>query len=285
MKKILAIALLSGLVLAGCKKEEENNANGVLEPANTSRAVVFKFTGSWCFACPQGGTVRLAETQHNFPNNTVPIAVHINDGLSSGIGSVFQDNFFTGGTPNFFVNDVAAGQGGMSGTVAQISQQPCVVGAGHEWTVSGSTVSVKSKVKFFESASGTYYVGAYLIQGPVDAVGGLTQTETSGLVVTENGESRWGQDAGGVNVGGQLEYLFKEGEMFEHTHAVSASPTGTGSWGEVLPITSFSPGDAYTMNFSISIPQTAVRQGMKIATIVWKEEANGDVFAVNGYYK
>ena len=285
MKKILAIALLAGLVFAGCKKEEENGATGVLEPTNTSRAVVFKYTGSWCFACPQGGTVRLAETEFQFKNNIVPISVHINDGLASGIGSVFQDNWFAGGTPDFQVNEFAAGQGGMAGAVAQISQQPCTVGVGHEWTVSGNTVNVKAKAKFFQATSGTYFIGAYLLQGPVNAVGGLTQTETSGLLVTANGETRWGQDAGAVNNGGQLDYLFKEGEMFQHTHAVAAGPNGTNSWGEVFPITSFSPGDNYTYNFSITIPQTAVRQGMKIATVVWKQEANGDIFAVNGYYK
>ena len=285
MKKVLAAALLLGVVFSSCKKEEGDSFIGQLEPQNTSRAVVFKFTGSWCFACPQGGTVRLAETTFQFQNNIVPISVHVNDGLSSGIGSVFQDHFFAGGTPNFHVNNVAAGQGGMAGTVASISQQPCTVGVGHEWKRSGSKVEVKAKAKFFDSASGTYYIGAYLLQGPVDAVGGLTQTETSGLLVTENNETRWAQDAGGVNNGGQLDYLFKAGDMFEHTHAVAASPTGTGSWGEIFPITNFSSGDTYTFNFTLDIPQTAVKEGMKIATVVWKQEANGDIFAVNGYWK
>lgn len=285
MKKILATFLLVSVVLAGCKKEDNNGAVGTLEPAQKQRAVIFKYTATSCQFCTGGGTVRLAETMAQIREDGVAIALHSNDGLTSAIAATIYTGWSElSGTPDFAVNEhLDAGQGGMNGWAITKTQESPVAGVGHQREVNGNSITVRSKVKFYENTSGTYYLGAYLISGDVDAATPHTQTDSQGYIETTDGVSYWAQDAAGWNNGGQLDYVYKAGDKLKHEHVLSAGADGVSTWGEALPINSFSNGDNYTFNYNITIPQSAVRDGMKVVTVLWKQESNGTVWAVNAY--
>ncbi len=282
MKKILAIALMTGLVFAGCKKEEGNNGTGTLEPAQKQRALVMETTGSWCGYCPNGAEMMLQE-EHNFGGDMMGVAVHTGDALETPTASAFSSNFPASGVPNFYVGNQNSGQS-IAGNIANLIAQSPMAGVGHNWKRSGDKINVSAKVKFYEAGSGTYYVGTYFIQGDIEASGSLTQSDFTNRLEDVNGVSKWTVDAAPVNSNGSQKFLIKSGDSFIHAHTLTSSADNLSTWGEAIPVPP-SANDQYTMNFTITIPANSATNGMKVLTVLWKDNGSGGVEFVNGYMK
>lgn len=282
MKKVLAIALATGMIFAGCKKKDENNGTGTLEPAQKQRALVMETTGSWCGYCPNGAETMVQE-EHNFGDDMMGVAVHTGDALETPTASAFSDNFPASGVPNFYVGNQNSGQS-IAGNIAALIQQAPMAGVGHNWSRSGDAISVQSKVKFYESGTGNYYVGCYFIQGDIEASGSLTQSDFTDRLEDVNGVSKWKVDAAPVNNGGSQEYLIKAGDTFMHAHTLTSHADGMNTWGEMIPVTP-TAGDQYTMSFTLTMPANSATNGMKVLTVLWKDNGAGGVQFVNGYMK
>ncbi|MCE2496732.1 MAG: Omp28-related outer membrane protein [Flavobacteriales bacterium] len=282
MKKVLAIVLVTGLVFAGCKEKEENNGTGNLEPAQEQRALVMETTGSWCGFCPNGAEMMIQE-EHNFGSDMMGIALHTGDALETPTASAFSNNFPTSGVPNFYVGNQNSGQS-IAGNIANLIAQSPMAGVVHNWTRSGDKINIKSKVKFYEAGTGIYYVGTYFIQGDIEASGSLTQADYTDRLEIVDGVSKWKVDAAPVNSNGSQKYLIKAGDTYLHAHTLTSSADGLTTWGEAIPVAPVS-GDEYTMNFTITIPSTAATSGMKVLTVLWKDDGSGGVQYVNGYMK
>lgn len=271
---------MTGLVFAGCKKEEENKGNGTLAPAQKQRALVVYTTGTWCGYCPNGSE-KAVQAEHTFGNDMVVLTVHSGDPLSNGTADALGSNFPASGVPNFYVGNTNAGQS-IDGAINALINQSPMAGVGHNWTRSGDKINVKARVRFYENGTGNYFMNSYFVQGDIEAAGNLTQSDFTDRLEDVDGVTKWKVDAAPVNSGGSQTYLIKAGDTYIHHSTLSAHADGLGIWGEAIPVTP-TAGDEYTMNFTITIPANAATNGMKVVTVLWKDNGSGGAEVINVY--
>ncbi len=277
--------MMAGAIFAGCKKEEEEkkSGTGTLNPASKQRALVVETTGAWCGWCPNGAEL-MTQEEYNFGSDMMPVAIHTGDDLETEIANVFDAIFPSSGVPNFYVGNEDSGQN-IAGNIASLIAQSPMAGVGHSWNRSGNEVKIKSRVKFYEAGTGTYYVGAYFVQGDIEASGSLVQVDYTDRVEEINGVSKWKEDAAPVADGnGNQKYLIRSGDTYMHSHTLTSGPDDMDYWGEAIPV-SPTANDQYTMDFTITISDTDVTEDMKILTVLWKDNDLGEVEFVNGYMK
>jgi len=273
-------------VFVSCNKEENDSINGNLEPVQVQRALVVETTGIWCSACPYGAEL-LKKIDYDYGDQVLPIALHSGDALSNATSQAMESNFPTNGVPNFYVGNTDAGQSPNGVIEASINSNP-VAGVGHEWTKEGSSYNITSRIKFYGSDNGEFYVGCYFIQDPIEACGSsLNQTA---VAINNQGCSFWDQDA--VTIGAyedppgsqnwMWEYLISEGTTYTHDYVI-AGHGGNNIWGDPLGISSVSAGQEYNFNFSIN-EGFGWNQSGHILTVLWKKSGNSYEF-INGYSK
>jgi len=281
----LFLATIALLIFVSCNKEEDG-INGNLEPAEVQRALVVETTGIWCSACPYGAEL-LKKIDYDYGDQVLPIALHSGDALSNATSQAMESNFPTSGVPNFYVGNTDAGQSPTGVINSTIYSNP-VAGVGHEWTKEGSSYNITSRVKFYGSDNGDFYVGSYFIQGPIDACGSLLNQ--TAVDINAEGCSFWSEDA--VTVGAYedppgsqnwiWEYLITAGTVYTHDHVI-VGHAGDNVWGQPLGVSSVSPGQKYDFNFIIN-EAFGWNQSGHVLTILWKKSGNSYDF-INGYLK
>lgn len=144
------------------------------EPEQKARSVVFKFTETWCGPCGGWGWDLAEEIIGDIGDKGYYVGVMGSSSPSTmnAMGySTFESNFTVGGYPTFMVNNTDGGY--YLSTVSAIynpfySTSPVASPAG-KFSIHDSKIYVNAKVKFWENASGDYYLAAYVIEDGVQA--------------------------------------------------------------------------------------------------------------------
>ena len=170
MKKAFLLFILFGLGIFTAKAQT---------PEKKSRAVVFKFTETWCGPCGAWGWNLANNIVDSIGDNGYYIGVMGSSDVSldANCWSPFQNNFILDGYPTFVVNDVKALTffSTIKGKYEQFAAtEPLASPAGYA-SISGNSISVTTKTKFWSAANGEYYLAAFLIEDKVKA-GQLGQT-------------------------------------------------------------------------------------------------------------
>jgi hypothetical protein len=282
MKRLVLLAVVASVAFVGCKKDQNENGNGTLEPTNVQRAWVWETTGAWCGYCPNGAEMlRMAE--HAYGGKILPIGYHTGDALQTATGQALASNFPTSGVPNFYVNNQNSGQSIDANIQQAISQAPAA-GVGHTWTYDegAKTFNVSTKVKFFTAGSGEYYVGCYVLQGPINASDNLTQSDyTNRLEDRPDGShitSFWKVDAAIINGNA----LLPADSRYVHAHSIYAHG-GDNPFGQRITAPAIGANESFTFDYSISSNGMFNTSGASIVTVLWKK--NGSTYEfVNGYH-
>jgi hypothetical protein len=142
-------------------------------PEKKSRAVVFKFTETWCGPCGAWGWNLANNVIDSIGDNGYYVGVMGSSDvtLDANCWSPFQTNFILDGYPTFVVNDVKALPffSSIKGKYEQFAAtEPLASPAGFA-SISGNSISVTTKTKFWSAANGTYYLAAFLIEDKVKA--------------------------------------------------------------------------------------------------------------------
>lgn len=286
-KTILTTFVLALFFSTSCNKDDDdNNGNGSLNPVQVQRALLVESTGTWCQYCPNGAETLI--TSEHLYSDILPVAVHLGDVMTTPTSEAWESNFPASGVPNFYVGNDDVGQS-PNGAIAATTILSPTAGVGHTWNKEGTSYQVSSRVKFYESANGEFYVGCYYIHGSIDACGSYSQVDATGATTIDaNGCNVYlqntamidaVQDAQGVWQG---VYLINEGDIYTHEHVIGGH-AGTNVWGELLGVSSVSSGQEYDFNFTINEGFGWTQDG-KILTVLWKKTGNTYEF-INGYMK
>lgn len=163
--------------------------------AEIQTPLVVKKTATWCTPCGTWGWELFEEVWDEVAQESVILEMH--NSSSSGLYSSAAYDFYglheqRSSTPVFYVNtlnevEYASGGGIYTGATkdniinavnATTAQSP-VVNSGFNQTISGNTLTVDTKVKFFENTSGEYYLGVYVTEDNVQAgQSGISGTAT-----------------------------------------------------------------------------------------------------------
>ncbi len=186
-------------------------------PLKQNLAVVGKITANWCPPCGGWGWTLNDDVLTAGGANTTGLGIYSST-RTDGSNNKFQNQaaydlaaFITlGGYPSFSVNmkdisdqntnpdntiNTAGIKTDAAADIAAFAAAPVVASTGMTYRISGNTVTVKTKTKFWEAASGTYNVAVYLVEdGALAPQAGKTgAVEHHNVLRTSMTASTWGE--------------------------------------------------------------------------------------------
>lgn len=152
--------------------------------AEIQTPLVVKKTATWCNPCGTWGWDLFDEVWNGVNQRSVILEMH--DDPGSGLYSSDAEKFYNlheqrSSTPVFYVNtinEVEYTSGGVNAAATKVNvlsavdltaQQSPIVNSGFTQTITGSTLKVVAKVKFFQNTTGEYYLGMYITEDDVVA--------------------------------------------------------------------------------------------------------------------
>lgn len=152
--------------------------------AEEQTALVVKKTATWCEPCGTWGWQLFDEIWDAVSNKSVILEMH--DSPSSGLYSTAAAAFYSlhepkGSTPVFYANTINrvqyvgtsinpnATRVNIINAVDSTNTKSPIVNSGFTKTISGTTLNVDTKVKFFQNTTGEYYLGIYVTEDHVSA--------------------------------------------------------------------------------------------------------------------
>jgi hypothetical protein len=213
------------------------------------QSLITKITATWCPNCGGWGWTFFENIYEDNADKALLIAAHYSGELQTSVSSDFADNFnisyqpfFILGNENQNVNsgNVSAKRTEIKNAVDNNYTTSPLVNAGLTVFKNGNTLNVQTKTRFFQDASGEYYLGVYVIE--------------DGVVEEQVGQ---GDDA-------------------VHKKVMRASMSDS-SFGELISSGSVSTGAEFTKDYSIDIIGWN-ENNLEIATILWKKEGDTYIF-------
>ena len=166
--RIVPIAVLFLVATAGltsCKKEivVDGTSSDFLEVEQTNSSLIMKHTGTWCGPCGGWGFTNF-QGQIDTYGNTEVLAATVSGSLGGANNEFFFDAFANAlslsATPTFHSN---FGQTTNGQLVTDHKEAPVVVNGNYDISFDAGKIKVKTTTKFFQDASGDYYLAPYII--------------------------------------------------------------------------------------------------------------------------
>ena len=180
MKKIILAILFLTAIFVSCKKDqkEDNPPDNSLTPVQQQWGFALNYTATWCFYCGQWG----APLIHQFADtgNVVAITAHAqgdpmyNSALYGNLSAVRPDG---GGIPSFWVGDIATTD--IASMTALLAQSPVAAIAIQSEKI-GDSLSVNTKVRFYEAGSGEFYLSVLILEDGIDGSGSAGEYAQNG---------------------------------------------------------------------------------------------------------
>ena len=189
MKKISLFLIAFILILSACKKEDKkvdpiifnqynNDLSRTLAPTDAQNGFAINYTVTWCGPCGDRGALILKAYSNDAPNGAI-IAAHIdNDPMNNNLASSFKSDRTYSGTPTFWVGD---SQSSSSTAVASlISKASANAGVDYSYEISGNTMTIKTKTKFYSSFTGDAYLSILVLEDGINGNSSAGQYEQNG---------------------------------------------------------------------------------------------------------
>ena len=211
------------------------------------QSLITQITATWCPNCGGWGWTFFENIYDDNEDKALLIAAHYSGELQTSVSSDFADNFnisyqpfFILGNENQNVNggNASAKRTEIKNAVDNSYTTAPVVNAGLTVFKNGNTLNVQTKTRFFQDATGEYYLGVYVIED------------------------------------GVVNYQANQGNDAVHKKVMRASMSDS-SFGELISSGSVNSGAEFTKDYSIDINGWNENK-LEIATILWRKE--GDTY-------
>lgn len=222
--------------------------------------MVFKVTGENCPPCGGWGWTAFTDLVDRYQGGKAFSWANYGSGFSNGYFrnqeafptmQAIQDRFAPNSSkPNFVVNGknyITSSTDAQTAADAFLLQN-APVGMVMSSTIEGDQLIIHAEAEAFESVSGTYVLGAYLIE-----------------------DKAVGPQSGPIGANGDVEH-----------HNVMRGSLSDNTWGEVITESGLSAGTKYEKTFTMDIPNGYNRENFSYGLIVWKRISTAHVF-VNAY--
>ena len=181
MRKLLFLLLALGLAFTACNKdEEEENDDSGLNPTATQNGFAINYTATWCGHCGNWGAPLIHDYATDAPNGAVICSHAGGDPMNNPLYDSFKaDRTTGGGIPSFWVGDQKTTN---SSAMKNLLNQAAEAGVDYKYTISGTTMTVDTRVKFFQAAQGQYYLSVLVLEDGINGnsqAGQYTQSGTS----------------------------------------------------------------------------------------------------------
>lgn len=269
LTKISILTALLAVFFVGCKDDTvtpgggDGNGNGTssITVVEENMAIMNKLTATWCGPCGQWGwDLNEAIIADNYLY-TIPMGTY---GSSTSVffnpaADKFKKDFApTAGWPAFCVNGVNETEYAQSGGIytgqtqtncltacLNHAQADVVANAGYNVKIENDVINIDVKTKFFQEGTGTYKVGAYVLEDKALAV----QNGKTGVV--------------------------------EHHHVLQAAASADVYGKEIA---STSAGSTFETSFAVPLNGDWNKDNLEYAVIIWKVNGAKHEF-VNAYQK
>ncbi len=248
MKKLSFILLALIFTFASCTKDDDdtiddnndNNNDGntsTLAPTATQNGFAINYTATWCTYCGKWGAELIHDYSDGAPNGAI-IAGHAGgDPMTNSLYASFTNDRTTGGgIPSFWVGDSkTTASGAMSSLIAG---GDAAAGVDYTYEVSGNTMTIKTKTKFFSALSGDIFLSVLVLED------GINGNSTAGQYVQGGVATSYPNDdykhdyvlressVDGEAYGEKISSSPASGASVEKTYTITLDP----SWNNPYPV-------------------------------------------------
>lgn len=178
MKKLSLILLTFVLILGACKKDEEETAG--LEPTSTQNGFAINYTATWCGYCGDWGAPLIHKWGADASKAVVICSHASNDPMNNSLyGEFSADRTTGGGIPSFWVGDTKTTDN--NAMIDLVGSGSAKAGVDYSYEVSGTTMTVKTKTKFFSPEAGEYYLSVLALEDGINGNSTAGQYTQSGV--------------------------------------------------------------------------------------------------------
>jgi len=216
------------------------------EVPEVQKSLVTKVTATWCINCGTWGWSLFEGILEDNAEKALIVANHYSGDLDNPTAEDIASNFNATSQPRFVLDntDQSASSGSAATKRTEIKNQidanfllSPVVNAGLDVILDGNQLIVNTKTKFFQAATGEYYVGVYIIE--------------NGVVNFQSGQ---GMNAAHKNI--------------------MRTGMSTGTFGDLVMNGNINMGMEFDHDFSIMLNSAWNVDNLEVATIVWKKDAD-----------
>ncbi len=177
MKKFSLILLTFVLVLGACKKDKEEEG---LTPTSTQNGFAINYTATWCGYCGDWGAPLIHKYGTDATKGVVICSHASGDPMNNSLYTDFKaDRTTGGGIPSFWVGDSkTTADDAMTNLLASGS---ATAGVDYSYEVSGTTMTVKTKTKFFSPDAGDYYMSILILEDGINGNSSSGQYKQNGV--------------------------------------------------------------------------------------------------------
>ncbi len=181
MKQLSIILLAFILIASACKKDdtEEEDEATTLAPTATQNGFAINYTATWCGHCGNWGAPLIHTYASAAPNGAVLTSHASGDPMNNGLYASFKSDRTTGGgIPSFWVGDTKTTSDGAMATL--LASGNAAAGVDYSYEVSGTTMTINTKTKFFSPTAKKYFLSVLVLQDGINGNSASGQYEQSG---------------------------------------------------------------------------------------------------------
>lgn len=210
-------------------------------PVKKSKALVIKFTETWCEPCGTWGWTTADGVVDGLGDKGYYMGAMKSSTPTSMNGNcvgIMASRYNITGVPTFIVGDADGGQnsGPVLNAATAISSAATVASPAGKLTISGTTINVTAKAKFWEAANGEYFMTAFVVEDSV--------------LATQNGKT-----------GTVAHHHILRGSMM-----ANASP-----WGESIVNGAATANQEFTKTFTMAIKDGWKKEKLEVYVVIYKK--------------
>lgn len=227
MKKSALLLFAMIIIIVSCKKDDttDDSQTVVLTPKQVQFGLAINYTATWCGPCGDWGAPLIHELSNM--GDVVAITVHASGDpmyIPNLYYSFSSDRPTGGGIPAFWVGDTKTTN---TGAMTALLGQTPIAGVAMSSVNSGTSMTVKTKVEFFELGIGEYYLAVLILEDGIDGSSSAGQYEQNGVLDPSTYHHDFvlrASNAEGSVYGEMIINDPSKGEIFEREYEIALNP-------------------------------------------------------------